>query len=87
MTKPKTNSDWLPFIGCSAWFNPKDAFLEIAPYAKVHSFTAGFGGFGGVGPVWTVVGQKGRNLLISANMAQVTSQPKKYVRILAERAA
>ena len=77
--QPKTKQDWMPLMGCSAWFNAKDGFLVIAPYATVHSIQHLPGA---VGHIFTVVGQKGRSLLVSADMRRVETIPKKYTRVL-----
>lgn len=77
MTKPKTNSDWLRYIGCCAWVNSKDGFFEVHPNLYPHSQVPGSSG-----PVWRVVGQEGRQLLVSTDGLQVSQTPKKFVRII-----
>ncbi len=79
LQRPKTNAEWMPYIGSCGWFH-KDGFFECVPHLRPYSQSM-MGG-SNAGPVFTIVGQKGRFLLISANMREVAQCPKKYTRLI-----
>lgn len=68
--------NWREIYGCSAWFNPLDAFLEIVSHTKTMKVSSNDG------PVWTVVGERGDDLLITVNGVNISTCPKKYTRVL-----
>lgn len=58
------------------WFNPQDGYFEVAAHSKIFKAATN------VGPIWVILGEKDDDLLISVNMVNVGTTPKKYVRLL-----
>lgn len=67
---------WSTYFGCSGWFNMTDGFFELITHTKSAKVSSSDG------PIWTVVGEKDDDLLITVNMVNVSTVPKKFVRLL-----
>lgn len=72
----KEEKEWKEIFGCQGWFDKKDAFFEVVTHTKAAMVSSNDG------PIWTVVGEKDDDLLISVNLLNVSTVPKKFVRVL-----
>ena len=78
--KEKVKNKWSQYIGCSAIFDPRDAFLVILPYARV--LMMGAIKTRNVNIVeWMVTAEEPRHIRVTADGVTVSRVPKKYVRI------
>lgn len=73
----KGKSKWRQYIGCSAIFDPKDAFLAILPYARVIMLEGRRRSI----VEWLVTAVEPRHILVTADGVTVSRVPKKYVKV------
>lgn len=66
---------WNVFVGCGGWFEA-DGYFVINAHLHVDRLDPQGG------PVFMVLGEKGKDILITSSMQMCGNFPKKYVRVL-----
>ena len=74
-SKEKKTSKWAKYFGAQGWFT-SEGYFELVEGTRAYKVTSNSG------PIWTLVGEKGNDLLITIDHFNISMCPKKYVRIL-----